>query len=48
MSRIKMASEIIQAMQYLGIPTEKFKDMRIKAGSLENLYDVMALKLGVK
>lgn len=48
MTRIKMASEIIQAMQFLGIKTENFLALRIQFGGLEGLHTEMAHRLSGK
>lgn len=45
-SKIKMASEVLAAMEFLGIPAENFRAMRIEAGSLEALHGKMAEALG--
>ena len=37
-----MAREIIEAMQFLGIDTNKMREMRIEAGSLQALHTQLA------
>jgi hypothetical protein len=45
-SKISTALEIIQAMRFLGISTDKFRNMRIQAGGLQELHSQMAEQLG--
>lgn len=43
--KILLAKEIIEAMIFLGIPTEKFCEMKKEHKSIENLHNYLSLLL---
>lgn len=45
LSKIKMASECLQAMSFLGIPASNFRSYRIQFGSLVALHSALSQML---
>jgi hypothetical protein len=46
--KVKMAHEVMQAMEFLNIPKEKFSELKEKYGSLEKLHKEMSDRMSGK
>jgi len=45
MTKISMCREIIETMIFLGIPTNKFSEMKKNFGSIEEFYKFVEIKI---
>jgi len=45
MNKILITREILMAMEFLNIPSDRFKDMKEKCGGLYSLYTYIGNKL---
>jgi hypothetical protein len=45
-SKVSMALEVIRAMHFLGIDTEKYSEMKVQFGGLAGLHNEMSKRLG--
>jgi hypothetical protein len=45
MSKILKCSLILQGMNFLGIPSENFSEMKNKCGGIDGLYELISDKL---